>query len=67
MTYLTNTRHVGTYLSAFSTVIPNIVLKLNNFDIFNNFGNMSSALACLVVSVNIHKMWIGLEYEIDTP
>ena len=32
--YWTDTRHVCTYLNAFSMVIPNIVMKFNNFDIY---------------------------------
>ena len=32
--YWTNTRHVGIYLIAFLMVIPNMVIKFNNFDIF---------------------------------
>ena len=34
MTYCTNTRLVWTYLNAFSMVIPNIIMKFHNFEIF---------------------------------
>ena len=37
MKYLINTRHVCTHFNAFSMVIPNIVIKLNDFDIFEHF------------------------------
>ena len=30
---------VGTYLNAFSMVIPNIVLNFNNFEFFGNVVN----------------------------
>ena len=35
--FLTNTRHVWTNLNAFLMVIPNIVTKFQNFDIFEHF------------------------------
>ena len=34
---MSNTRHVCTYLNAFSTLILNIVMKFNNFDISKKF------------------------------
>ena len=45
----TNTSHVCTYLNAFHTLISNIVLKFQIFEIFD----LSSAYACRVESVNI--------------
>ena len=50
--YWTNTRHVCTHLIAFSMVIPIIVMKFNNCDIFWYFFdilNLSSAHVCRVV------------------
>ena len=52
----TNTRHVGTHLNAFLMVIPNMVMKFHNFDIFTKFVKfltyLSSAIACRVESIN---------------
>ena len=53
--YLTNTRHVGTYLNVFLMVIPNMDMKFQNVDIFDRICqilNLSSALACRMESVN---------------
>ena len=51
--YETNTRYIGTYLNAFLMVIPNMVMKFNNFDLFYQICthfDLSSALACRVLS-----------------
>ena len=35
--YYANTRHVCTYLNAFSTVIPNMVMRFRNFEFCKQF------------------------------
>ena len=53
--YWTNTRHVCTYLIAFSMEIPTTVKKFNNFEIYDNLCkilNPSSAIVCRMASVN---------------
>ena len=64
--YWTNTRHVGTYFNAFHMVIPNRVMKFHNFDIFYTICyifDMSSALACRVVSINVNVRFVGTPYR----
>ena len=51
-----NTRHVCTYLNAFFMVNPNVLIKINNFDIFEGrivFTNfeLSSVHACRMENV----------------
>ena len=50
----TNNRHVCTYLNVFLMVIPNMVMKFHNFEIFYQFFYifaLSSALTCHVESI----------------
>ena len=52
--YWTKTRHVGTYFNAFFMVIPNMVMKFQNVDIFYQICyifNLSSAHACRVENI----------------
>ena len=53
------TRHVGTHVNAFLMVIPNMVMKFHNFDIFYNiFYNFltrrqHSPAACKVLTLSL--------------
>ena len=50
----TNTRHICTYLNEFFIVVPNMVMKFHNFDIFYKLCllfDLSSAHARRIVSV----------------
>ena len=55
-----HSRHVWTYLTAFSTVIPNTVMKFNYVDIFANVAKcyVSSTDSIKVFKEFIHSFFV---------